>query len=873
VEDEAATFVDVLPFVLEVAIVPVAEARIEDARPTVSLDPLAVPSWIGRLVDALVPTVGRQTAATGWGRIVDGAVQRVHPEAQHVAGLEVGGQPTVAVLLLRRDRVGVEPLEAVDVGVGIEIAVVQTLGTVAVLQQHECALLAANPSQRDPTRHDAAGPAIHVRAVAVKTASLRRSDETRPPEVETLDGAAEQCLVDGKQLVGVGDRPVVVTGAHAVGERPKIGVWDTVSLGGDRIVDRVAIVDLTEDRVLGEDFVPRRRNHGRVEQAAEEEVSVFGERSPQRSSVTEEAGRIDELPEPIGGCVEWMSIGGELHGERTGNCPTRRYPEPRPVADGSAYDFLVPLDVRILPELLALVDRGIPPTASALSDGTDALDYGELAAEAGRLASALRTLGVERGDRVGVHLRKSVWSFVAVHGVLRAGAVMVPLDPLAPVEHVTSVLEDAGVEVLVTDARAATVAAVAAEVPLTGAIVRFGSSAAGAVESEGFTVVPWSSLAGLEVASIPDVVEVDPDDDAYIIYTSGSTGRPKGIVHTHRSALSYVRLAAAAYELVPSDRLANIAGLHFDQSTFELYVAPFAGAAVTVVPDAVLRFPASVSELVERERVTVWYSVPYVLRQLVTRGALEARDLSSIRWILYGGESYPPDELGDLMRALPAATVSNVYGPAEVNQCMRYDLAGPPSPPIDVPIGRAWGETELVVVDGDTPVAAGSGELLVASTTMMDRYWNRPDLTAAAIIERTFPGSTATRWYRTGDLVESDADGDLVFLGRADNQVKIRGQRLELEAIDATIRQLDGVAEVASVVFADEAGERGVVAVIEAVPGSSVSLREVQRHVASRHPRVAVPVDVVTLDVLARTGTGKVDRNTALEQVRAPGRR
>ena len=120
------------------------------------------------------------------------------------------------------------------------------------------------------------------------------------------------------------------------------------------------------------------------------------------------------------------------------------------------------------------------------------------------------------------------------------------------------------------------------------------------------------------------------------------------------------------------------------------------------------------------------------------------------------------------------------------------------------------------------------------------------------------------RWYRTGDLVEPDADGNLVFLGRADNQVKIRGQRVELEAIDATIRQLDGVAEVASVVFADEAGERGVVAVIEAVPGSSVSLREVQRHVAARHPRVAVPVDVVTTDLLARTGTGKVDRNSAL---------
>jgi acyl-coenzyme A synthetase/AMP-(fatty) acid ligase len=282
----------------------------------------------------------------------------------------------------------------------------------------------------------------------------------------------------------------------------------------------------------------------------------------------------------------------------------------------------------------------------------------------------------------------------------------------------------------------------------------------------------------------------------------------------------------------------------------------------------VLRFPASVSELVERERVTVWYSVPYVLRQLVTRGALDTRDLTSIRWILYGGEAYPPDELADLMRALPAATVSNVYGPAEVNQCMRHDLTEPPH--TDVPIGRAWADTELTVVDEHgIPVTNGPGELLVASTTMMDRYWNRPDLTDAAIVARTFAGSAATRWYRTGDLVEADATGDLVFLGRADNQVKIRGQRVELEAIDATIRTVDGVAEVATVVLDDETGEPGIVAVIEAEPGFPVTLKAVQRHVASRHPRVAVPVEVVVVDGLGRTGTGKVDRNRALEQVRS----
>jgi acyl-coenzyme A synthetase/AMP-(fatty) acid ligase len=173
----------------------------------------------------------------------------------------------------------------------------------------------------------------------------------------------------------------------------------------------------------------------------------------------------------------------------------------------------------------------------------------------------------------------------------------------------------------------------------------------------------------------------------------------------------------------------------------------------------------------------------------------------------------------------------------------------------------------IVVGTNDEPAADGAGELLVASVTMMDRYWARPDLTSAAIVERSFPDHVATRWYRTGDLVETDASGDLVFLGRSDNQVKIRGQRIELEAIDNTIRELDAVEEVAVVVVADEAGERVIVAMVQYSPGATLSTRELQRHVGTRHPRVAIPAELVAVARLPRTGTGKVDRNAALERI------
>ena len=364
------------------------------------------------------------------------------------------------------------------------------------------------------------------------------------------------------------------------------------------------------------------------------------------------------------------------------------------------------------------------------------------------------------------------------------------------------------------------------------------------------------------------IVEVDEMSAAYIIYTSGSTGRPKGIVHSHRSALAYASTAADVYGLTAADRLANAAALHFDQSTFELYAAAIVGAAVIVLSDPILRFPASVTTILESQRVSVWYSVPTLLRQLSTRGAIEQRDLSTMRWVLFGGESFPAGQLADLMRQIPTARFSNVYGPAEVNQCTYHHLSSPPPEEVLVPIGTAWPGADLRIVDRndsalDVP-AGQAGELLVCSDTMMVRYWNEPELTARAILEVLDAAGTVRRWYRTGDLVVQRSDGDLEFLGRADNQVKIRGHRIELEAVDVAlgdisgirigttvVRQTDGDAELVALVVADETDA--------AEPETSAIVRQLRQ----RLPRAAVPTEVVFVGELPRTGTGKIDRAAA----------
>lgn len=483
------------------------------------------------------------------------------------------------------------------------------------------------------------------------------------------------------------------------------------------------------------------------------------------------------------------------------------------------------------------------PEENALSDGTSRLTWRQYRARSASLAGALRDGGVDVGDRVAVHLPKSVDSFVAVHAILRLGAIVVPIDWFAPAAHVRSVIGDAVVAAIISTAETEELDELLPD-----------------VSSPPSVVAPTAS------ASPASRAVVEPTQDAYIVYTSGSTGRPKGIVHTHASAIAYASAAVDTYGLTTADRLANVAPLHFDQSTFELYAAPLAGAAVVVLSDVILRFPASAAKLIEDEQVTVWYSVPYAITQLTHRGAIDGRDLSALRWVLYGGESFPPGALASSMRALPAARFSNVYGPAEVNQCTFHHLDEPPTTDEPIPIGSAWAAADLLLVDENDAVIEDQtpGHLLVSTTTMMSRYWRREDLTEASIVTMPDPrhpeGSMPMRWYRTGDKVERRADGQFVFLGRFDHQVKVRGHRIELEAVEAVIVQHDAVTDCAVMVErdADGADDRLVAVVCPRVDDAAMA--SIRQHLRARLPRYAVPATVVGLTSMPRTSNGKIDR-------------
>ncbi len=524
-----------------------------------------------------------------------------------------------------------------------------------------------------------------------------------------------------------------------------------------------------------------------------------------------------------------------------------------------------------LADLVGLGASQRPDHEAVRADGVS-LTYAELHARTSQLAATLTDHGIGVGDRVGVFCTKSLETMVAVHGILASGAAYVPIDPFAPPALARTVLASCGVDVVVSHpprakalGAALTAGADALDPARVGEPIAAVRLVIGAeIEVDGCECISWADVAATPApASIPTV---QPADVAYIMYTSGSTGAPKGIVHTHASGLAYARMAAINYGLGPADRMANVSPLHFDMSTFEIFAGPFAQATTVMVPEPLLRFPASLSQMIEDESITIWYSVPFLLVQLLERGVLDERSLDSLRWIVFGGEVMAPLTLGDLMRALPRARFSNSYGPAEVNQCTFHHFDEPPSADRAVPIGEACVTADLLLIDtDDRPItdADGQGELIVRASTAMAGYWRRDDLTEKAFIAIDDEDG---RWYRTGDLVQRRADG-YVFLGRLDNQVKVRGHRVELESVETVLSDIDGISHAVAGPIRGAANAEVLAAVV--IAGADFDERATLRTAASYLPAYAVPTSVIAVDELPLTGSGKIDRRRVRSDLRA----
>ncbi len=480
------------------------------------------------------------------------------------------------------------------------------------------------------------------------------------------------------------------------------------------------------------------------------------------------------------------------------------------------------------------------PDAEAIVAGDETWTYRCLAERAGRVAAVLAERSVGREEVVAVAAHRSAATVAALLGVMRAGAVYLPLDPAYPVERLAFMLRDSGARLALCDDRLA-------------ALCREAGVRALALEP------PDGASAG--EAAAPET-HIPPGQLAYLIYTSGSTGRPKAVAIEHRSAAALVHWSRRAFPDAVIEGVLASTSLCFDLSIFELFVPLARGGSVILARDAL-----ELAELAAAPRVTLLNTVPSAVSALQRLGDLPP----SVRTVNLAGEPLRRDLVRRVAAAGTVEQVFNLYGPSEdttYSTVARVPLGEDAEPTV----GRPVAGTRGLLLDGALePVALGVvGELYLAGEGLARGYLGRPARTAERFLPNPWSPAPGGRVYRTGDLARFRRDGELEFLGRMDHQVKIRGFRVELAEIEAALHAHPAVDEAAVLAIPGPDGEPRLVAYVGSASGVSEGSEGLHRHLGRTLPAAMVPSRFVTLAQLPHTPNGKIDRRALPAPSAAP---
>ncbi len=489
------------------------------------------------------------------------------------------------------------------------------------------------------------------------------------------------------------------------------------------------------------------------------------------------------------------------------------------------------------------------PDSIALTIGRRGYTYEEAATTARRWASPLVEAVGGRPRRVGVFAHRSEVSYLGVAAALCSGAAFVPLNRKFPAERTRSMLRRADVDALIVDSASLPgLAELLRDLPRSPVVLLPDTTRGQAGDLGDVRVLDAMDLA--VAAPLERLPEVSPDDTAYLLFTSGSTGVPKGVPVTHGNVRAFLDANQDRYRITPDDRFTQTFDQTFDLSVFDLFMAWENGARVCSMESIELLAPFG---YLERNEITVWFSVPSVAAMLRKRGALRPATMPTLRWSLFCGEALPRATAEAWQAAAPGSVVENLYGPTELTiacTAHRWDPVTSPAACVhdNVPIGRPYPGLHPLVVDEElNPVPDGeTGELCVAGPQTTPGYWRAPEITA----ERYFVHRGRT-YYRTGDLVRL-RDGEYVCLGRNDQQLKIGGHRVEPGEIEAVLRRAGAVEAVALPTPGSDA--------LRAVVSGDVDPAALIEACDTALPPYMVPRSVHVLDALPVNGNGKIDR-------------
>lgn len=478
---------------------------------------------------------------------------------------------------------------------------------------------------------------------------------------------------------------------------------------------------------------------------------------------------------------------------------------------------------------------------TAFADAEGEISFCELRKKSRGLAAELmRRAGVGRTSPVMVYLPKSIKSIVSFMGIMYASSPYVPMDYSVPLARFAATAKNLHPSAVITDAE--------------------GRARLEAAGTE-LNILVYDELVSIKAEYNERTADGTTDlDAAYIMYTSGSTGTPKGVTISHRAVLDYTKWIADTFEIDRSSIIGMQSAFHFDNSVFDMFAALYLGCKTVIIPEKLFMYPDMLFEYMSEKKISVIFWVPTVMISAANSGVLESVKVNSLKLILFAGEVMPIKQLNRWIEAYPDCKFVNMYGPTEATDIVLYYVvdrkfeAGQ-TLPIGIPCANM---KALILNENNEPCKKNEqGELCIGGTGIAMGYWNEPELTAKVFVQNPLNNKYRDRIYRTGDLVYEADDGNIMFLGRADSQIKLRGNRIELGDIEAAAAALDNIKSCCCMFDSEN---EAIVLFLET--DEEIVPRRFNTELKKHIPAYMAPQKIWAMPEFPHTPSGKIDRQS-----------